>query len=151
MRTQMHHRKTLVAALLVLSLISLGGSQLIVHAAGGPLVPAVPAVNFASPVNYTVGPLPFANAVGDFNGDHILDIAVCNNNGNNVSVLLGKGDGTFETAVNYAVGQYPAAITVADLNNDGAPDIAVADEIKNTIAVLINNANGTGTFKPAVL
>ena len=146
----MRYRNTLLSTLVAMAVIFVGG-QMIVHAGGGALAPAVPAVNFAPPVNYTVGTLPFANAVGDFNGDHILDVAVCNNNSNSVSVLLGKGDGTFETVVNYAVGQFPSAITVADLNNDGAPDIAVADEIKNTIAILINNANGTGTFKPAVL
>lgn len=147
----MHQRKTLLATFIAMAVISFAGSQLIVQAAGGALAPAVPAVNFAAPVNYTVGTLPFANAVGDFNGDHILDIAVCNYSSNNVSVLLGKGDGTFEPAVNYTVGTEPSAITVADLNNDGVPDIAVADEIGKTIAVLINKADGTGTFQPAVL
>jgi hypothetical protein len=147
----MHQQKTLLGTILVLAVICLAGSQLIVHAAGGAIVPSVPPVSFAAPVDYTTGTLPFANAVGDFNGDHILDIAVANYSSNNVSVLLGKGDGTFEGALNYTVGTEPSAITVADLNNDGAPDIAVADEIGKTIAVLINNADGTGTFKPAVL
>lgn len=113
--------------------------------------PTVPAVNFAPAVNYTVGTLPFANAIADFNGDHILDIATVNFTSNDVSVLLGNGDGTFQAAVSYPVGTEPTAITTVDLNGDGSQDIAVADEIGKTIAVLINNGNGTGTFKPAVL
>ena len=40
-----------------------------------------------------------AVAVGDFNGDGKLDLAVANHGSNTVSVLLGNGDGTFQPAV----------------------------------------------------
>src|SRR5258708_728660 len=150
-RRPMNQRKTLLGVIVVLAFVCLAGSQLIVHAAGGSNVPAIPPVSFAPPVNYTVGTLPFANAVADFNGDHILDVAVVNYNSNNVSVLFGKGDGTLEPAVNYATGTEPSAITAIDLNNDGVPDLAIADEIGQTICILINKADGTGTFQPAVL
>jgi len=146
----MHQRRRFLTTFLVAATIVFGGS-IVLAGVSQAAVPTVPSVNFATPVNYTVGTLPFANAVGDFNGDHILDVAVCNYSSNNVSVLLGNGDGTFQTAVNYAVGTEPSAITVADLNNDGYPDIAVADEIGKTIAVLMNKADGTGSFNPAVL
>ena len=43
-------------------------------------------------------------AVGDFNGDGKADLAVANCLSNNVSVLLGNGDGTFQAAVNYGAG-----------------------------------------------
>ena len=43
-------------------------------------------------------------AVGDFNGDGKADLAVANYNSNNVSVLLGNGNGTFQAAVNYGAG-----------------------------------------------
>jgi hypothetical protein len=43
-------------------------------------------------------------AVADFNGDGHLDLAVANQLTNNVSVLLGNGDGTFQPAVNYPAG-----------------------------------------------
>ncbi len=47
-------------------------------------------------------------AVGDFNGDGKADLAVANYTSNNVSVLLGNGNGTFQAAVNYAAGSGPS-------------------------------------------
>jgi hypothetical protein len=35
---------------------------------------------------------------GDFNGDGTADVAVANFGSNTVSILLGKGDGTFQPA-----------------------------------------------------
>src|SRR6516165_10700371 len=55
---------------------------------------------FAPTVNYTVGSSPVYVASGDFNGDNKLDLAVANFASNSVSILLGKGDGTFQAAVN---------------------------------------------------
>jgi hypothetical protein len=52
--------------------------------------------------------------VGDFRGDGKLDLAVASADRNNVSVLLGNGDGTFQPAVNYAVGSDPTSIGVGD-------------------------------------
>ncbi len=45
-----------------------------------------------------------AIAVADFNGDHNLDLAVANWASGTVSILLGNGDGTFQTHVDYSVG-----------------------------------------------
>src|SRR5262245_51638212 len=64
---------------------------------------SLPAVTFSPAVNYATGITPESVAVGDFNGDGKQDLAVANQNSANVSVLLGKGDGTFNTAVNYDV------------------------------------------------
>lgn len=150
----MHLRKNTPATLALFAMsfaVCLSGAQLRAQSKATKAPQTVPPVNFAAPVDYGTGTLPFANAVGSFRNNGILDVAVCNYNSNNVSVLLGNGDGTFQTAVEYPVGTEPSAITVADLNNDGYPDIAVADEIGKTIAVMINNADGTGTFKAAVL
>jgi hypothetical protein len=140
----MRRRKTLLGTVLILTAFCFA-IPLTINAQ------TVPPVAFANPVDYTTGTLPFADAVGDFNGDGILDLAVVNYSSNNVSVLLGNGDGTFQAQTLYTVGTEPSAITVGDFNSDGALDIAVADEIGETIAVLINNNNGTGTFQPAVL
>ena len=153
----MRQRKNFLAVSAAVAMICFAGSQLGVCAEGaksaeGTKNPqSINPVTFAPPVNYTVGTLPFADAVADFNGDGILDIAICNESSNNISILFGNGDGTFQAAVNYAVGSSPSAIMAGDLNGDGIPDVAVADEIGKTIAVLINKADGTGTFYPAVL
>ncbi len=67
-------------------------------------------------MTYAVGDTPYAITVGDFNGDGKLDIATTNYNDGTVSVLLGNGDGTFQTQMTYAVGNGPAAITSGDFN-----------------------------------
>ena len=66
-------------------------------------------------------------AVGDFNGDGKADLAVANASSNNVSVLLGNGNGTFQAAVNYAAGTGPSSVAVGDFNGDGKADLAVAN------------------------
>ncbi len=103
-----------------------------------------------SPViqTYNAGPNLSALAVGDFNNDGKLDIVTANNGNKTVSVLLGKGDGTFQTAVSYAVGSSPNSVAVGDFNGDGHLDIVTADSGANGVSVL--TGNGDGTFKTAV-
>src|SRR5262245_29695172 len=62
---------------------------------------ALPAVAFHPAVPYGAGDGPFSVAVGDFNGDTKRDLAVANENSDNVSVLLGNGDGSFQNAATY--------------------------------------------------
>ncbi|MGE5397714.1 MAG: FG-GAP-like repeat-containing protein, partial [Chitinophagales bacterium] len=79
----------------------------------------------------------------DFNGDGNLDLAVTNYGSNNVSILLGQGDGTFGTATNFGVGSNPVGITTADFNGDGKDDLAVANSGSNNVSILLNQGNGT--------
>ena len=65
---------------------------------------ALPANSFLAAVNYAAGTGPISVTVGDFNGDGKADLAVANGDSNNVSVLLGNGNGTFQAAVNYGAG-----------------------------------------------
>jgi hypothetical protein len=94
----------------------------------------------------TVGNFPEAVAVGDFNTDGVLDLAVANANDNTVSILLGNGDGTFTAAAAVATGGFPFYLAVADFNQDGAADIAVSNEADSTVSVLLGK--GDGTFNP---
>jgi hypothetical protein len=86
---------------------------------------------------------PQSLTAGDFNGDERQDLAVANANSNDVSILLGNGDGTFTPARNYSVGQQPRSVAVGDFNGDGIPDLAVANEESNTVSILIGHGDGT--------
>ena len=83
-------------------------------------------------------------AVGDFNGDGKLDIAVANEGSNTVSIFLGNGLGGFATAVTYSTGgTEPESLAVGDFNGDGYLDLAVANYGSNNVSVLLGNGNGT--------
>ncbi len=63
---------------------------------------------------------------GEFTGDRIPDLVVCNRRDGSISILEGKGDGTFLFPhSNYPVGRSPRAITGADFNQDGLTDLAI--------------------------
>ncbi|HTS36328.1 MAG TPA: FG-GAP-like repeat-containing protein [Candidatus Solibacter sp.] len=109
------------------------------------------AASFKGPSTFGAHLAPDSVVVADFNGDGFLDIAIANRSSNDISVLLGKGNGTFNTQVKYAAGTGgpdPASIAAADLNGDGKPDLVVADSGTNKVSVLLNT--GTGTFNAAV-
>ena len=81
---------------------------------------------FADAVAYPTGFGLFgvrALAVGDFNGDGHLDIAMCNPNG--LSVLLGNGDGTFASPAAVSSTPFIHRIAVGDFDGDGRDEIAV--------------------------
>ncbi len=103
---------------------------------------------YAPRVSYNVGIDPAMVAVGDFNRDGKLDLAVGNNGGTDVSILLGNGDGTFQPAQSFQAGTHPAYIAVADFNRDGKLDLAVENFDSDNVSVLMGN--GDGTFQNAV-
>ncbi len=91
-----------------------------------------------------VGDIPTSVAVGDFNGDGKLDLAVTNSGTNDVSILLGNGDGTFGAATNLTVGTSPVFVALEDLNGDGKLDLAVVNAGSNDVSILLGT--GTGSF-----
>ena len=111
---------------------------------------------FQAAVSYTVGVAcgkgvlcVESPAIGDFNGDGKLDLAVPDSTAGNVNVLLGNGDGTFQPFVSYpAGGGSPTAVAVGDFNADNKLDLAVATYSGGTVSVLLGN--GDGTFQAAV-
>jgi hypothetical protein len=89
-------------------------------------------------------------AVGDFNGDGKLDLAVANVDGKTVSIRLGTGAGAFTTQPDVPVGDSPFAVAAEDFNGDGKQDFAVTNELSATVNIRLGNGDGTFTAKPDV-
>ncbi len=114
---------------------------------------------FGAPVSYPVGLLPADLGVADFTGEGKLDLVAVNNGSSDVTLLIGKGDGTFERGETVAVADGPVAIVAADFNNDNKMDFATADQDDETfgrdiqsVAVVLNGVSPpftpTPTFTP---
>jgi len=93
---------------------------------------------FGPAVNYAVGMQNYSLALADYNADGKLDIAVADSGGG-VNLLLGNGNGTFQTASVYEP-TFPYLLVAGDFNNDGAIDLAVAND---TNLVILLNKRGT--------
>jgi len=112
---------------------------------------------FQTAQSYSVGTNPGAVAVGDFNGDGTPDLAVCNfgdptaANDGNVSVLLGKGDGTFQAATNFPAVKNCTKLAAGDFDSKGSSDLVVVREGDATVSdnggATIFLSNGDGTFR----
>src|SRR5258706_11208937 len=83
---------------------------------------------------YTVGRLPSAVAVADFDGDGRTDNAVADAGDStipgDIQILFGNGDGTFQAPKQFptGVGTHPVAFLAQDLNGDGILDLAIVDQ-----------------------
>ena len=91
---------------------------------------------------------PLYVAVGDFNGDGILDFATANQADTTVTLMLGNGDGTFTFKSSPDVVDTPGGcIAVSDFNGDGIPDLAVTtNDINDHAKVVVLLGKGDGTF-----
>jgi hypothetical protein len=104
----------------------------------------------------SVCPSPTSLTVGDFNGDHNVDVAVVCDDETGATpvgrgrVLFGDGSGRFGTPKPFdAAGQIPRGVATADFDGDGHLDLAIALEMSGGVSVLYGN--GDGTFaRPAV-
>lgn len=85
---------------------------------------------------------PNGSAIGDFNGDGMLDIAVALAARDQIGILLGNGDGTFGTLTPVDVGRDPHRIAAADFDGDGNTDLAVANTTADTISILLGDGSG---------
>ncbi len=98
---------------------------------------------FAAPLIPNVDPVDGINAfgVGDFNGDGITDLLIDDEDTGQLTVLLGKGDGTF--TIGQSMPYSATSIAVADFNGDGKPDISLPGP-----TILLGNGDGTFTAAP---
>jgi len=86
---------------------------------------------------------PTALLTADFNRDGKADLASTNVSTNNVSVVLGNGNGFFQSSVKFAVGTAPLSLAGADFNGDGRIDLVTANSGSNNVSILIGNGDGT--------
>jgi FG-GAP-like repeat/FG-GAP repeat len=92
-------------------------------------------------VNFNAAFSPSGITVGDFNGDRKLDLVVAGRN-STMSLLFGRGDGTFASPVDIALQISPASVTAGDFNGDGIPDLALTS-LCGGATVLFGKGDGT--------
>lgn len=105
-------------------------------------------IQFEQKVDYEVGNTPTSIAVVDLNNDQKVDLAVANGEDNSVSILLGNGDGTFQSAISYNTGEAPEEVVASDFNADEKADLAIANSFDDTLSIFIGK--GDGSFEDAV-
>ena len=117
--------------------------------------PFAHASGFPALRSFWVGSNPaIAAAGGDLNGDAKKDLVVvhyCNPNTTcthgTLSVLLGKGNGSFESATTSALLSLPSRLILADLNGDGHLDAVVGGTYLGNDVIEVRLGNGDGTFR----
>jgi FG-GAP-like repeat len=101
---------------------------------------------FRAPLLFDTGRDPVFVAVGDFNRDQFLDVAVASPS-IGILVLLGNGNGTLR--IPSTVGMSAEAIARGDFNSDGIDDLAATgSSLPGTLVLL---GNGNGTFQPPLV
>jgi hypothetical protein len=97
------------------------------------------------------GNMPTAIVAADFTGAHyangnpINDLAVANESDNTVSLLVGNGDGTFQTQIPFTTAAGPVAMVEGDFNSSGFASLAVVCQSANSVSVLLNDGSGNIT------
>ena len=88
---------------------------------------------------------PVSLAAADFNHDNVMDLAVARDfppaGLGPLTVLLGRGDGSFAWGTNYGSGNY-YSVVVGDLNHDNEPDIVVGSN-NGRVSVFLGNGDGS--------
>jgi FG-GAP-like repeat len=91
---------------------------------------------------YTIGPSPAGVVSGDFNNDGKPDLAVIDDQSNQVNILLGTGGGLFTLGSSTPTGVGPVQIVTGTFTSNGKQHLAVANSDK-TITILVGPGDGT--------
>jgi hypothetical protein len=104
--------------------------------------------NFQTATETSLGGAAYIGAIGDFNGDSLLDLAFLTKENvssiPSIEVVLGRGDGTFGAGVFVDANNFDSFVMVADLNVDGIPDLlALSFPVVPAARVFLGQGNGT--------
>ncbi len=105
-----------------------------------------PFIEPTNPVNDRASP----SEPADFNGDGVTDMCVSNANADTISILLGRGDGSFLPQQLLSVGDFPLGIAVLDLEGDGDDDVVTLNQGQGSFNFLINDGLGHFSVSNAV-
>lgn len=98
---------------------------------------------------FPAAPLPNDIAIGDFNRDAKLDLAVANHEEKHFTILLGDGNGGFAPAPNspfvVEVKPHVHAVATGDLDGDGNPDLVTDSWANDQVLVLFGD--GKANFR----
>lgn len=83
-------------------------------------------------------------ATGDWNGDHVPDLAVGTTEPDRLGIFLGVGDGTFQEPVQHDVGGFVFSIVPLEMTGDGFTDLAVL--VPSSAVILPFRNDGAGSF-----
>ncbi|MFN0110618.1 MAG: putative Ig domain-containing protein [Blastocatellia bacterium] len=89
----------------------------------------------------TVGVAPRAVVKGHFNADNFLDLVTTNGESNDLTILLGNGNGTFTNST-LASSFAPFHAVVENLNGDAHKDLAVANLGSGSVSIFLGNGLG---------
>ena len=90
----------------------------------------------------SVGRNPESLTRGDFNRDGFDDLAIVNSGSDDITMLLGNGNGTFQAGYSFGVGESPMCVATGDMNGDSFLDLVVAASGSDRVILLLGKGNG---------
>jgi hypothetical protein len=91
----------------------------------------------ATPLSFSTSLDAGVMAAADFNGDGKMDLVIGSQPAS-MSLLFGKGDGTFYSESDVVIVQPPFTLAVGDFNNDGTPDVAIPNLGLGNVSIFLS-------------